>query len=631
MCGIAGLVDYRVRSDANHLNRMIEVLNHRGPDDQGQVFDVLEQAQVGLAHARLSILDLSVQGHQPFVFQHLTMVYNGEVYNYQEIRLELESLGYDFESESDTEVVLKAYHQWGISCVDQLNGMFALAIWDGLANQLILLRDRAGVKPLFWYQHQGLFLFASELKSFHQHPDFQKELNHDALGLFLQYGYIPQPYSIFQQVHKLSAGHYLTLDLISGDVTIEKYWDIIDCYNQPKLELTDQEAIDQVEAAFRSACRYRMVSDVPVGMFLSGGYDSSAVAAMIQTEQTRPLKTFSIGFHEQGYNEAEFAKVIAAHLGTDHTEYYCTQQDALDLMPFLPEIWDEPFADPSAIPTTLVSRLAREQVTVSLSADGGDEVFGGYNKYQMAAKTQANWFAQQAEILWQGYAQKLPPEVARHLQAKQQYLDALHQSTVSQQSEQQVNVMQRMQQFFSDEALDQLLRQPSQPLKTGFDEKGRLAEDLLGLDKMMAIDFKTYQLDEILVKVDRATMSVGLEGREPMLDRHLVELMARLPTHLKIRGNEKKYLLKQITHQYIPKHIMERPKMGFNLPLAQWLRDQLRPYLMVYLNPARLEKSGLFNVSFVVDLRDRLLRGEQVSVNQLWNILMFEMWREKWL
>lgn len=640
MCGIAGLVDFGRKTNLDTLKKMTDVLFHRGPDDGGYFFEGFEQSQVGLGHRRLSILDLSNHGHQPMAFGHLTMVYNGEVYNFKEIRVELEKQGYSFESQSDTEVILKAYHKWGIEAVHRFNGMFAIAIFDSQKQTLTLIRDRAGVKPLYWYQKDGLFLFASELKSFHEHPAFVKELNHDGLALFLQYGYIPQPHTIFNHTHKLQAGHSLELNIRpegsapgvnNSTLNITKYWDVIDCYNQPKLDISEQEAMDETERLLKSACEYRMVSDVPVGMFLSGGYDSSAVTALLQSERTEKLKTFSIGFHEEKFNEAHLAKKVAEHLGTDHTEYYCTQKDALEILPKLPEIWDEPFADISVIPTTLVSKLAREKVTVSLSADGGDEVFGGYDKYVLAAYYYKLFNKLPVRKLFAKSLILIPPEktgfdfLIRNFSGK--YQRGLSIMTSDSQSE----AMQNMQKVFSDNELPGLVKFKMGKIQTCFDDVALLNGDLSDLDKMMAIDFKTYQLDDILTKVDRATMSVSLEGREPLLDHRLIEFVARLDSSLKIHCGNKKYLLKQITHKYLPKELMDRPKMGFGVPIVEWFSDELKHYLDYYFDPSLLEKQGLFNVDLLIKMKEQYLGGRKHYMRKLWTILVFQMWYERWV
>ncbi len=628
MCGIAGLVDFRRHSSLDTLKNMTDVLFHRGPDDGGYYFEGVERADVGLGHRRLSILDLSNHGHQPMAFDHLTMVYNGEVYNFKEIRTELEKLGFSFESHSDTEVILKAYRQWGTEAVHRFNGMFAMAIFDSQKQTLTLIRDRAGVKPLYWYKKDGLFMFASELKSFHEHPAFQKELNHDGLTLFLQYGYIPQPHTIFNHTYKLQAGHILEISTENAQFNIQKYWDVIDCYNQPKLAISEQEALDETERLLKSACEYRMVSDVPVGMFLSGGYDSSAVTALLQSERSEKLKTFSIGFHEEKFNEAHHAKKVAEHLGTDHTEYYCTQKDALEILPKLPEIWDEPFGDASAIPTTLVSQLARKDVTVSLSADGGDEIFGGYDKYtgiqrKMRAFNKIPGFLQAPTRF------ALRCNLTQHAAEKAGVFNAKDRFNRFSQmiGENEKGLLKKGSQVFTDFDLNSILLNKPNQVQTEFDAEINQA----WLDNILAIDYKTYQLDDILTKVDRATMSVSLEGREPLLDYRIIDFVAKLDPNLKINNSNKKYLLKQITHKYLPKEMMDRPKMGFGVPIFDWFKAELKDYLMTYLSEERLKQGGVFNVQAVINLRDRYLVGLDVNINQIWFLLMFEMWREKWM
>lgn len=627
MCGIAGLFDSRSQSSVDYLKSMTDILYHRGPDDGGYFFEQIGTVQIGLGHRRLSILDLSEHGHQPMSFNHLTMIYNGEVYNFKEIRVELEKYGYRFESDSDTEVILKAYHKWGIAAVHRFNGMFAIAIFDSQAQTLTLIRDRAGVKPLYWYQKDGLLMFASELKSFHEHPAFVKELNHDGVALFLQYGYIPQPHTIFKHTHKLQAGHSLQLNIKNSKLAITKYWDVIDCYNQPKLDISEKEAIDETERLLKSGCEYRMVADVPVGMFLSGGYDSSAVTALLQSERSEKLKTFSIGFHEPKYNEAHHAKKVAEHLGTDHTEYYCTQKDALAILPKLPEIWDEPFGDASAIPTTLVSQLARKDVTVSLSADGGDEIFAGYDKYTSIEKKKRT-FSQIPSALYPFIKTGLNSG-AVHATVKKlgMYNADVRLKRFSLMLDQNEKGLLKIgSQTFTDIDLDILLVNKYNKVKTEFD----VEINQNWLDNILALDYKTYQLDDILTKVDRATMSVGLEGREPLLDINIIDFVARLDPSMKIKNGSKKHLLKKITHKYIPKEIMDRPKMGFGVPIFDWFKSELKEYVIFYLSNDRIEKSGIFNSFYVANLRDKYLEGADVNVNQIWFLLMFEMWREKW-
>lgn len=631
MCGIAGFIDFTKKSDKQTLINMTDVLHHRGPDDSGYSFYENEYANIGLGHRRLSILDLSSHGHQPMSFDHLEIVYNGEVYNFKEIRTELEKHGYTFYSNSDTEVILKAYHKWGVEAVDRFNGMFAIAIYDKHAQKLTMIRDRAGVKPLYYYFNSGLFMFASELKSFHENREFKKEIDNDSLALFLQYGYIPQPYSIFKNTFKLKAGHYLELDLKTQNIDEIRYWDVIDFYNKPKLDITENEAIKETEELLKSAFEYRMVSDVPVGVFLSGGYDSSAVTAFLQSNRTEKLKTFSIGFRETKFNEAHHAKKVAAYLGTDHTEYYCTQKDALEILPKLPEIWDEPFADNSVIPTTLVSQLARKDVKVSLSADGGDELFGGYNKYVQAPYYYRQLTKFPASNKLARLLKLIPPEKTGLDLLIRNFPNKYKLAVSLMSSENQTRAMQNFQQFFTDTELSELLTQKQNKVATSFDEIDLLNDNLSDLDKMMAIDYKTYLVDDILTKVDKATMSVGLEGREPLLDYRLIEYMAGLDTNFKIHGSDKKYLLKQITHKYLPKKIMDRPKMGFSTPIVEWFSDELVHYINYYLDAKKIERQGLFDVEKVLKIKNQYLAGKKYLIGKIWNILVFQMWYEKWI
>ena len=629
MCGIAGFVDFNNRSTKDQLVKMTDVLDYRGPDDSGYYFENLTKAQIGLGHRRLSILDLSALGHQPMMYENLVLVYNGEVYNFMEIRKELESLGYAFQSNSDTEVILKSFHQWGEQMVHKFNGMFVIAMLDLKNEQLTIIRDRAGVKPLYWYFKDGLFMFASELKSFHQHPNFEKEINYDGLALYFQFGYIPQPHTIFKDCHKLRAGHIYNLDLKNQSYKEYKYWDVMDFYQKPKLDLTENEALTETESLLKSACEYRMVADVPVGVFLSGGYDSSVVAAILQSNRKEKLKTFSIGFNEPRYNEAQHAKKVAEHLGTDHEEYYCTPNDARDLLDKLPEIWDEPFADNSAIPTTLVSHLARKKVTVSLSADGGDEIFGGYDKYVNVVDyhnkfKRLPFRSNIAKILG-----AIPPSKL-YLEKFDPYFSPKYDLAVSiMAAETEVQAMANYQKFFNIWELNKLLSVSYNSLPTNYDQN---VEDIsAGLDKMMAVDYTTYQVDDILTKVDRATMSISLEGREPLLDYRLIEFVAQLKPDLKIRNGEKKFLLKKIAHKYIPKEIMERPKMGFGTPVDEWFSRDLKEFLDQYLNEEYLRKQGIFQVEAVFKLRDKYLNGEKYLIDRLWAILVFQMWYQKWM
>jgi asparagine synthase (glutamine-hydrolysing) len=630
MCGIAGFIDFNKKSDFKILKEMTDILHHRGPDDSGYSFYENEYANIGLGHRRLSIIDLSSHGHQPMRFQNLEIVYNGEVYNFREIRKELEKYGYKFESNSDTEVILKAYYHLGIKAVDKFIGMFAIAIYDKKEQKLTLIRDRAGVKPFYYYFKNGLFMFVSELKSFHKHPDFQKEINIDALAIFFQFSYILQPYTIFQNTYKLPAGHYAEIDLKNQSFKVQKYWDIIDFYNRPKLNITFEEAKSETEKLLKSACEYRMIADVPVGIFLSGGYDSTAVTAMLQKDRSKKLKTFSIGFYEEKYNEAHHAKKVAEYLGTDHTEYYCTQKDAQELLPHLSEIWDEPFGDPSVIPTTLVSRIARQSVKVSLSADGGDEIFGGYDKYTSALKYKKLFHKLPLRRLIALLMDNVSPTYLLGLNKTYNFTNRYEKLKTLLKANNIIQVMNSLVYFFSYKDTVRLLGRNFE-LKTNFDDVNIIDSAYNDdIDRMMAIDYKTYLVDDILVKVDRATMSISLEGREPLLDHRIIEFTAQLPSSYKINGWNRKYILKSIVHDYVPKELMDRPKMGFGIPLHEWLMNNLREYVLKYLDSKKIAKTGLLNIKEVERLKYEWLKNGS-GANKIWLILIFMMWHERWV
>ena len=631
MCGIVGFCDFTKKSQKEHLSEMMSAIVHRGADASGNVYHLYEKSVVGLGHQRLSILDLSDEGKQPMFFEELEIVYNGEVYNFQEVKKELETVGYTFHSNSDTEVIIKAYHCWGVNSLEKFNGMFAMAILDKNQEKLTLIRDRAGVKPLYWYWKEGVFLFASELKSFHQHPLFKKEIDRDVLALYLQYGYIPQPYSIFESTHQLKAGTILELNLQTQRITKESYWSVLACYEKPQLILTDEEAITQTEEILKKSFNYRMVSDVPVGVFLSGGYDSSLVTALLQSDRDEKINTFTIGFEEDGYDESPHAKAVAKHLGTNHTEYYCNHKDALEIIPKLAEIYDEPFADDSAIPTVLVSQLAREKVTVSLSADGGDEIFAGYDEYSHILKMQKN-FNRVPKTIKKSFSNLMgaipPTKVPFHhylynFETRYEKIQNLLSTDNS------AEMLKYRSEQFTPIQLKKLLAFKPTLLKTAFDADISTVEE--SLSKMLLTDYQMYMADNILTKVDRATMSVGLEGREPFLDKAIIEFAGQLPSQFKYRNGEQKWVLKQITHKYLPKKMMNRPKMGFSPPVKEWFRDDLKEYFLYYLSYERLSKEGYFNPDEVIGMRDEYLNGKNVSVKKLWFILMFEMWHEKWM
>jgi asparagine synthase (glutamine-hydrolysing) len=641
MCRIVGFIDFNFNnfySLEETITLMRDTLIHGGPDDAGIFID--KDFPVALGHRRLSILDLSPLGHQPMEFENLVITYNGEVYNFKEIRKELEKEGYKFISNSDTEVILKAFHWWGFSAVHKFRGMFAFALWDKKDKKLILCRDRIGVKPLYYYYKDGLFMFASELKAFHKHPKFEKKLNLTGLSLYLKYGYIPAPYSIFENVRKLKPGHFLVLDQ-KGNIEEFPYWKVEDYFLKGKeekdkwLKRSEEELAGELEEILTESFKLRLVSDVPVGMFLSGGIDSSTVCALLSKEGIK-LKTFTIGFYEKEYNEAEYAKKMAEYFGTEHTELYCTPKEAFEIIPKLPEIYDEPFGDSSAIPTYLVSRLAKSRVKVSLSADGGDEQFCGYTVYWLITDRMAklskipfsSLLANTLDLIHPDLALKLynafKPVLPKYTNFRDKYIklrNVLKAKDTMEQYDLSVS-------YFLEEDLRLLGIEPS--------EKKDLKDWILvdGLDplaSMMLLDLKTYLPDDILVKVDRATMSVALEGREPFLDHRIVEWTSQLPVEFKYKNGVSKYLLRKVLYKYIPKELVERPKQGFGVPIYEWFKKELRELYMEYLNVERIKKERLFNHLEVKRLLEDFLSDKGVNHNKLWLLFVFEMWRERWM
>lgn len=637
MCGISGFIDLSKKSSASILEGMTNTLTHRGPDSMESEFLQSTTAQIGMGHRRLAIIDLSEGGKQPMHFQSLWICFNGEIYNYQEIKVELTQLGHSFTSHSDTETILHAYTEWGPKCLDKFVGMFAIFIYDEKNETIFCARDRAGVKPLFYYLRDGLFMFASELKAFHAHPEFRKEINLDAVAAFMQYGNVPTPHCIFNHCRKLNPGHHFTLHLNSLPTKIEGieskcYWNVYDAYNAPKLTLPYDQAIQETERILQTAFNYRMVSDVPVGVFLSGGYDSACVTAILQKDRTEKLKTFTIGVPDIGLNEAPYAKDVARHLGTDHTEITCTQQDALQLIEDLPFYFDEPFADSSAIPTTLVSKMARKDVTVALSADAGDEIFAGYNRYDYMLRygrklNKIPGFVRHSMV---GLMKSIPSERIPVLRNKYNFHNRYEKlkNVIANPSDE--HIMLSLSQQFTDAQLKSVLNVNFKTLETHY-TSNELINGKSSLAYMMAIDYQTYLLDDILQKVDRSTMSQSLEGREPFLDQHIIEFAARLPDDYKYHNGSKKRILKDIVHQYVPRELMDRPKMGFAIPIAEWMNTELRDLVESFLSESIIKDQGILNWQYVFRLKTDFFNGKKEYDVKIWYILTFQMWYAKWM
>jgi len=633
MCGIAGFIDFSNNSTLQILQDCTDTLQHRGPDGGGYEFLQQDGHQVGLGHRRLSIIDLSNAARQPMWYKDLCIIFNGEIYNYQEIKDTLAEKGHTFSTHSDTEMILHAYEEWGSKALDQFIGMFAFAIFDRQKNKLFACRDRAGVKPFFYYQKNGLFLFASELKAITKHPAFVKSINIDAAAAYMQFGYVPTPHCIFEDTVKLKPGHFLEFDLSKKEVSIQQYWNLYDAYNKPELKIDLPEAIIETEKLLTNAFQYRMVSDVPVGVFLSGGYDSSCVTALLQANNTEKIKTFTIGVPDAGLNEAPYAKDIAARLGTDHTEYYCTQKEALEIVPELPHYYDEPFADSSAIPTTLVSRIAREKVTVALSADAGDEIFAGYNRYDYMMKYGKRLQSIPKFIRKSAAAtmELIPANSIPVLNKKYLFHTRYEKMKMLLKNPSEENMLMSLTTQISADEIGFLFRNKITALPTAFNSKELSEERYSPLAYNMAIDYQTYLLDDILQKVDRATMSVSLEGREPFLDQRIIEWAAQLPMGYKYNNGNKKFIIKEIVHKYLPKEIMERPKMGFGIPIASWLQNDLKPFVEEYFDEKFIEQQNIFNNQEVQKIRRSFYQGKVERAEKLWYLLMFQMWYKKWM
>lgn len=633
MCGIAGFVDFKKASSEQDLNNMSACLQHRGPDGQGVYFTKTEDAAIGLGHRRLSIIDLSSAANQPMHFDGLHMIFNGEIYNYEETRNELIKKGHQFVTHSDSEVILHSWREWGANAIQQWHGMFAIVMFDEKANEVICIRDRAGVKPFHFYRKDDVFLFGSELKSLTSHPSFEKKIDKNAVASYLQYGYVSHPHSIYQDTYKLKPGFYLRLNLSKKEISQTQYWNVYDHYNKPKLNIGINEAVEGTESILQKAFQYRMVADVPVGVFLSGGYDSSCVTALLQKNSTEKIKTFTIGTTDEKINEAPFARQIAQHLGTDHTEYYCTPEEALHIIPDLPHYYDEPFADSSAIPTILVSRLARKKVTVALSADAGDEIFAGYNRYDYISRYGQKISSIPKPIRKAAVAamENISSERIPYLRNKQNFHSRYDKLKNLLSDPSPAELLKNLSQVFTQKDIDRLFSAPVTELPTAHSSTELVAGYKDPLSYMMAIDYQTYMVDDILQKVDRATMSVSLEGREPFLDQDIIEWAAQLPSQHKYYGGEKKYILKQIVHKYIPKGMMERPKMGFAIPVENWLSNELRELVNEYLGEASLNAHGLFNVREVQKIVTDFFNGRKEKHLKIWYLLMFQMWYQQWM
>lgn len=620
MCGICGFISKKNIS-LEQLKRMNDTMVHRGPDDSGEeIFPMKDGFSIGMAQRRLSILDLSPLGHQPMhsADKRVSVVYNGEIYNFLELREELSD--YPFRSACDTEVIIAAYLKWGIKCVDRFNGMFAICLYDRKTEEIYLIRDRIGKKPLYYEVDGENIVFASELKPLMMREGFQRRINTQVLSGFLFHQYINAPESIFQQVYKLAPGSILKFH--RGSITIWKYWDIKTVYHERQQNpVTDYgQAKAELTELLKKSVASRMIADVPLGTFLSGGYDSSLMTAMAQEHSSKPVKTFSIGFHEERYNEAKFAKEVADYLGTDHTELYIGEKEMLELVESIPRYYDEPFADSSEIPTMLVSMLARQKVTVALSGDGGDEFFCGYNLYKKV------WQAQKLDVLGaftHGVCQ-LP--VLKQLRLEERLPFQVR--VVSGNRNRETKTQLASPRYIA--TAGQMVLGEGEPCLFPVESKYDVSDWQI---RRMLLDMDTYLPGDILCKVDRASMKYSLEARCPILDKDVMEYSFRLSHHMKYHKGNKKRILKDIAYNYIPRELLDRPKVGFGVPLDKWLRGPLREQLMEAGNREYLRKQGIFHVDFVADFLENYLRtgdgGPATGTNYsrlAWSFFIFQQW-----
>jgi asparagine synthase (glutamine-hydrolysing) len=638
------MVDWRAATSGDALRSiaeaMIETVRHRGPD-AGDVW-VEAEGGVALGQRRLAIIDLSPGGAQPMhsADRRFVITFNGEIYNYRDIRRELQAAGHSMRSESDTEVLLEACALWGVeAAIERAIGMFAFALWDRRTRSLTLARDRLGIKPLYYAATPERILFASQLKAFRPAPHWKPTIDEDAVVGYLRHAYIAQPRTIYREAEKLAPGHILTLR--GGSTPSPKcFWDLrgIAAAGQRRNDPVPdpREAADRLDALLRDSVKLRMIADVPLGAFLSGGIDSSTVVALMQAQSTRSVKTFSIGFHESGYDEAQCAKQVAAHLGTDHTEFYVEPRHALDVIPHLADWFDEPFADPSQIPTYLVSELTRKHVTVALSGDGGDELFAGYNRYVWAERLAraVNLVPRPLRGASAAALRALAPQSWNRLfgfvpAAWRPALpgDKLHKITTLLDNPQPDAIYRRLvSQWERPEEVAAAGREPRGPL---WDPT--IAHDFPDLvPRMQLLDMITYLPDDILTKVDRATMAVGLEGRVPLLDHRVVAYSWSLPLEFKLRGGRSKWLLRQVLDRYVPRSLIDRPKMGFGVPIDAWLRGPLREWAESLLAPARLASDGFVRVEPVRRAWREHLEGSRNWQYPLWTVLMLQAWRARW-
>lgn len=628
MCGITGV--WAPTSSENciraNTEQAVARLRHRGPDDRGVWSN---GAGVVFGHTRLSILDLSDRGHQPMSTPdgRFTMVFNGEIYNFAAIRDELAAAGHSFRGTGDTEVILHAFAEWGPGAVQRFIGMFAIALWDEQQRELLLVRDRLGVKPLHYSWDGRVLSFGSELKALRAYDHWKPEINLEALGEFLQFGYIAGARTIYRGVHKLESGHMLVLRE-GGQPAVTAYWTAAEALEHPFTGRDDRELEAELEALLVDAFEHRMVSDVPVGVYLSGGVDSSLVTALLTAHRSETIRTFTIGFEESTHDEARWAKAVAAHCGSLHTEYILGVDEALEIARDWGSLFDEPFGDSSGIPTLLVSRLASREVKVVLSADGGDELFSGYNVYSLVLKrlqqleSNPEWLTRSFTAL----SDLLPPTAEASLPGKSRpaLLARAHRLGSMLKEPTAGNLMNQYLSQWQPDTIERLIGHYARPRPDASSYPGCPAT------QMSLWDIDYYLPEDILTKVDRTTMAVSIEGREPLLDHRLVHFALALPPHLRRSSLGPKHLAKSILYRYVPRELVDRPKHGFGIPLAAWLRTDLKELVQEHLAPGRIREAGIMDPALVDSVVTGFYAGDVALGRLLWLLLAFEMWRENW-
>jgi asparagine synthase (glutamine-hydrolysing) len=636
MCRIVGLIDNQKygglnNSDKEILSAMRDAMSKGGPDGAGIYID----RNLGLGHRRLAIIDLSDAGIQPLQFDNWIISFNGEIYNYEEVKKELLSAGYVFSTGTDTEVIVKSIDCWGPHAVNKFHGMFAFALWNKQTETLLLCRDRLGVKPLYWYLKDGLLMFASEVKAFHQHPDFDKKIDIDAVPHYLQKGYIHPSRSIFAYVKQVKPGTFLRVDkgLVISE---ERYWSIEESYAAAKTDnRSEDEITEELEKVLSESFKFRMVSDVPVGIFLSGGIDSSLVAALLQKDAAIPIQTFTIGFEDAAFDESEVAERVAAVLGTNHKTYYCSEEDFKEIIPLLPTIYDEPFGDSSAIPTIIVSRMARQKVKVVLSGDGGDELFGGYSKYHFSTYSP---YILSTPLFIRNLVYKLSYKISPQniesfarkigINSYSQIGNKYHKFRQTLLAGSVDDLFEISSSYLSKEELSQLTNKP--PAKD-------YAKKSIDSDRMITYlgmkDMHSYLPGDILTKVDRASMSVGLEAREPFLDQHVIEFSMTIPDIFKYDKKGKgKYLLKRILKKYLPAEIIDRPKQGFSIPTEQWMKSILLDNILAIKSDSDFFQKFNLNKAVCNSFIDSFFNNKnRINPQEIWFIYCLFQWYKKWL